>query len=192
MAFLVPAHPLGIETRWAAWMEAIRAPVLEHVALVLNAAGQGLWRVLSIAAIAVVLVLSRRWLALLTFAAAELAIPIAVSVTKAQVGRPRPPDGLVHASGSAFPSGHAAYAAATVVALVLLVTRPGTRPRHVSWGLAMVPIAAMAWSRTYLEVHWLWDVVGGSLLGVAVVLLAFAAVQLGAERPPRARLNEAD
>ena len=36
----------------------------------------------------------------------------------------------------------------------------------------------MAWSRTYLQVHWLLDVVAGSLLGAGVALVVFAALQL--------------
>jgi membrane-associated phospholipid phosphatase len=35
----------------------------------------------------------------------------------------------------------------------------------------------MAWSRTYLQVHWLLDVLGGALLGAGVALAVFAALQ---------------
>jgi membrane-associated phospholipid phosphatase len=42
--------------------------------------------------------------------------------------------------------------------------------------------AGMAWSRTYLQVHWLSDVFAGSVLGIAVTLGSFAAAQILLER----------
>ena len=45
----------------------------------------------------------------------------------------------------------------------------------------------MAWSRTYLQVHWLLDVIAGSLLGSGVTLLVFAGLQLIA--PGRRRVG---
>ena len=70
---------------------------------------------------------------------------------------------------------------ATTVALVLLYTRPG-RHRRSWWALAALTTAGMAWSRTYLQVHWLTDVVAGSLLGVGLALLIFAATQIVREK----------
>jgi undecaprenyl-diphosphatase len=126
---------------------------------------------------------ARRWLALLAFALTESLTPLVSSVVKQLVERPRPPDGLVHLSDFSFPSGHAAYAGATCTALVLLFTWPGSS-RRVWATLAAIVIVAMAWSRTYLQVHWLSDALAGSLLGVGIALLVFAVVQKGLSRPP--------
>jgi membrane-associated phospholipid phosphatase len=41
----------------------------------------------------------------------------------------------------------------------------------------------MAWSRTYLQVHLLTDVIAGALLGSGVSLLVFAIAQLRASSP---------
>jgi membrane-associated phospholipid phosphatase len=175
-ALLVPAQPLALDDRWAGWMRDVATPALEHLALAFDWLGRGLGRALSLAAVALVLVVARRWLALLAFAAAETLAPLVSSLTKQLVDRPRPPGGLVHPSGASFPSGHATYAGVTSVALVLLFTEPGPR-RRLWWALAALATAGMAWSRTYLRVHWLSDVLAGSLLGVAVALVVFALAQ---------------
>ena len=85
----------------------------------------------------------------------------------------------MHTHGSSFPSGHTSYAAATVVALVLLYTRSGPR-RPLWWALVALGTAAMAWSRTYLHAHWLSDVVAGAAWGSALALAVFAVAQLAA------------
>jgi undecaprenyl-diphosphatase len=67
------------------------------------------------------------------------------------------------------------------VALVLLFSKPGTR-RLLWWTLAALAIAGMAWSRTYLQLHWLSDTLAGALLGIGIALLSFATVQISAQR----------
>jgi undecaprenyl-diphosphatase len=182
MAIFVPAEPLAIDRWWSEAMRDIQGLLLKEIALVFNALGRGLGWALSLAAVAVMLVVARRWLALVAFALTESLTSLSSVLLKALVGRPRPPDGLVHPVGSAFPSGHAAYAGATCVALVLLFTRPG--PRRRLWSvIAIAAIVGMAWSRTYLQVHWLSDVVAGSLLGIGLSLLVFGSAQwCGEER----------
>lgn len=73
-------------------------------------------------------------------------------------------------SSYAYPSGHAtcvsAYACA--VAMVLLSRSPSPyRRRGLLWILVAILVALIASTRLYLGVHWLTDVIGGSLMGVA-------------------------
>ncbi len=178
MALVVPAEPLGVDQRWSEAMLDIRTSPLTDVALAFNWLGRGLGWVLSLAAVGIVLFARRRWVALLAFGVTETATTLSSTLLKILVGRARPPDGLVHPVGSSFPSGHAAYAGATCVALVLLFTVPGPHRARWWWPLAALGVLGMAWSRTYLQVHWLSDVIGGSLLGVGIAFTTFAGLQL--------------
>jgi membrane-associated phospholipid phosphatase len=182
MAIVIPADPLAIDERWSDAMNAIETAFLTDLALVFNWLGRGVGWILSLTIVGVVLLLARRWLALACFAAIETASSLGSGLMKAAVGRPRPPHELIHPVGSSFPSGHAAYAGATCVALVLLFTSPGPRRRW-WWTLAAAGILGMAWSRTYLEVHWLTDVVGGSLLGVGISLVVLGGAQWWQDGP---------
>jgi undecaprenyl-diphosphatase len=185
-ALVLSTGPLAVDRSWAELMDDIQTPALEHLALVLNDLGRGLGRALSLTGVGVVLLVARRWLALLAFVAIECLTPAIGLVLKHLVDRLRPPGGLIEPSGASFPSGHASYAGATTVALVLLFTAPGPR-RLLWWALAALGIALMAWSRTYLQVHWLSDVVAGSMLGIGISLLVFGGTQLWDGRRPTLR-----
>jgi undecaprenyl-diphosphatase len=175
-AILIPSGPLAIDQRWADAMRDVHSEFLRQVALVCNSLGIWPWRTAALGVIALVLLAMRRLHALVTFAVAEALAPLLSSLLKALVDRPRPPGGLVHPVGSSYPSGHATDAGTTAVALVLLFTAAG--PRRWPWWIAAgLAIALMAWSRTYLQVHWLSDVVAGSALGIGVALVVFATAQ---------------
>jgi len=168
-AVAVPSGPLAVDRSWSEAMHDLETPFLTHVALVFDALGHGVWWFLPMLAIAVVLAATRRFLALAAFVAAETLSSLSTGLLKAAVGRPRPPHGLVHPVGSSFPSGHTSHAAVTCVALVLLLA-----PRRpAAWAAAALVVTGMAWSRTYLQVHWLSDVVAGAALGAGI---AFAVV----------------
>jgi membrane-associated phospholipid phosphatase len=181
LALFIPIGPLALDRHWSELMQDIQTPILKHLALVFNALGKGFWRGLTLTAVGLLLLVARRWAALISFAVAESLTPLLGNVIKTLVTRPRPPGAMLNPHGSSFPSGHAAYAGATAVALVLLFSRPD-RKRPLWWALAAVITAGMAWSRTYLQVHWLSDVFAGSLLGIAVTLGSFAAAQILLER----------
>jgi undecaprenyl-diphosphatase len=109
------------------------------------------------------------------------------SVTKAVVGRPRPPIGfrLIPETAPSFPSGHATDSAACYLALALVVAvfilrRPIARVAVVAAGAVVTALVGA--SRLELGVHWPTDVLAGWALGttaaIAVVLLAIGVARL--------------
>ncbi|WP_446211729.1 phosphatase PAP2 family protein [Micromonospora sp. IBSANI012] len=102
------------------------------------------------------------------------------ALLKLLVGRGRPDllDPVARAAGFAFPSGHALNAtlAAGVLLLVFLpYARGRTAARVALWAAAVLVAGVTGLSRVALGVHWTSDVLGGWLLGVAVVAATSAA-----------------
>lgn len=176
IAILVPAGPLRVDRSWSEAMHHLETPLLTDLALAFNWIGRGLGRAFGLTLVGLLLLRRRRWLALAAFAVAESVAQLLSALLKTVIDRPRPPEGLIHVAGSSLPSGHATYAGATSVALVLLFTTAGT-PRRWWWTLGALGVLGMAWSRTYLQVHWLSDVIAGALLGTGISLLVFALAQ---------------
>lgn len=90
-------------------------------------------------------------------------------------------------SGSSFPSGHATAAAATFMAVALLLgrgRRPGTRAALAGIGAGLAALVAA--TRVLLGVHWFTDVMAGVLLGwawFALCSIAFGGALLRFGQP---------
>ncbi|MFI1279980.1 phosphatase PAP2 family protein [Streptomyces sp. NPDC020858] len=93
---------------------------------------------------------------------------------KALVGRERPvwSDPVDSAQYLAYPSGHALTATVVCGLLLWLLPHPAPAWAPFAWALAAVSVLGVGFTRVYLGVHWLSDVVAGWLLGVALVALA--------------------
>jgi membrane-associated phospholipid phosphatase len=147
----------------------IRNVVLSGVARALNVIGGGYVTIPVRAVFSLWLAFRRRWRALGAWFLTWVATEVLLTAGKAYFHRGRPPDPLVAVDGYSFPSGHAVAAAATAVALVLVLMPSG--PRRRKWEVIAVLFAfVMAFSRVYLNAHWLSDVVAGVVLGAAVAL----------------------
>ncbi|MEU5240350.1 phosphatase PAP2 family protein [Streptomyces lydicus] len=112
-------------------------------------------------------------------------------LVKALVGRARPvwPDPVDSAHYAAFPSGHAMSALVTGVLLLWLLRLYGARPgwRWTARVLVVLSVVGVGCTRVFLGVHWPSDVLGGWLLGGAVVAGSAGAYAVCARRwAPRA------
>ncbi|MFE1807245.1 phosphatase PAP2 family protein [Streptomyces sp. NPDC059533] len=182
-----------VESRWPPLRrldqgaaERLHAAALEHPSWVrvLEFLTDVVWDPLAMRLLVAALVV---WL--LVRGAVRLALWAAVTTTvggllglllKNVVARARPhlPDPVAQAPGFSFPSGHAMTAttscAVLLLALLPLVPRPW---RPLPWALAAVSVVGVGYTRVALGVHWVSDVLGGWLLGLAVVTATTAAFE---------------
>jgi membrane-associated phospholipid phosphatase len=113
---------------------------------------------------------------------------VVTNVTKALVARPRPDiHRLTGFSGSSFPSGHAATAAATFAGIALLVGRGRSQRTKAFLAAGAGGIAVgVATTRVLLGVHWFTDVLAGLATGwawFAIASIAFGGRVLAFGRP---------
>jgi len=102
------------------------------------------------------------------FCALALGIEILFSILKLVFHRPRPELAYVHLDTYSFPSGHASGSTAIYAALAYFLARNATLRARILIAAAYVSfVLVIAFSRLYLEVHYLSDVLSGMSLGVA-------------------------
>lgn len=115
------------------------------------------------------LILRRRALELFALAGGFGLVVLGVHVAKDWIDRARPDDPITNTVGSAYPSGHAAYATAYVAMAVIAARVLDGIVSRTALVLAAVLVAAtIGGSRIYLRAHYLSDVIGGFGLGLAI------------------------
>jgi membrane-associated phospholipid phosphatase len=170
-----------------------RSAALNDLLQVLTAPGLTVFRVVVLLPVVVWLVLRRFWwTAGWVLTAIVLVAPLTTAV-KELVGRVRPDfvNGGARLESLSFPSGHSS-GSATLVTVVLVLTWPllsGTG-RRVCLVLGVALAVLVGFTRMWLGVHFLSDVVGGWALGIAwtlTVVLAFDALPGGRAALPGRR-----
>jgi membrane protein DedA with SNARE-associated domain len=170
---------------------------LTDLSKAITALGSG-WVTYPLAALAgIVLAVRGRWMEFWALAAGTILIAVLAPEIKVWTDRPRPPDPLVSASGSSFPSGHAAHATLYTWLAVTFALRvvPGITRRSLVIAAGIVLTAVIGLTRVYLRVHWLSDVSSGWALGASCYALAAAVVLVIAhirDNPPRDAAPEPD
>lgn len=103
--------------------------------------------------------------------------------------RPRPEIAFVHLETYSFPSGHAAVGTATFATLAFLLARRGSLRRALAiYGAAVAVIAMIGFSRLYLGVHYLSDVLAGTSFGLTWASASLIAYTLYGKRSVAALL----
>jgi membrane protein DedA with SNARE-associated domain/membrane-associated phospholipid phosphatase len=156
--------------------EDVRSSVATDVAKVVTALGAFPTCAAVVVVTSVVLAVRGRLPEVVVLVGGFALIYVIVQITKAGIDRPRPDAPLVETSGSAFPSGHAAYSVAWVAAALMFTRRLRLVGAALVTGAAALA-AAIGLSRIYLHAHLWSDVAGGWGLGVGIYgLLAVIAM----------------
>lgn len=178
----------SIDAPLTRWVAQHRFPGLTAVMTVLTRFGDPLVLVGVMAVVAVAVAGLTRTVAPLGIGALAVAgFLLAVVAVKLVVGRPRPP--FPHPSaavgGSSFPSGHSTGVCVVGIISAWLLTRWCVRSsagRVAVWAVVSTVVAAVGFSRIYLGVHYLSDVLAGWVLGAlwaGVVVAAGRGWQAG-------------
>jgi membrane-associated phospholipid phosphatase len=107
------------------------------------------------------------------------AVALAIFSAVKQIYRRKRPEGGVrlHELTYAFPSGHAAAAAAVLGTASYVLWREGMVPRGAAEAFAGVGTLLVGASRVYLDVHWTTDVLGGWAVGSLVAAMSAAVYE---------------
>ena len=166
----------------ARWLAAHRELWLTQILLVITRIGNTGAQTACMALVCVLAVIrGRSRLPIVVGLIGGLGIALVIVVAKHLVGRPRPPQpyALLSPNGLSFPSGHATGAAAVGLLCAWMLCRWVVRrwPNQVAvWAVTSGLVSMIGFSRPYLGVHFVTDVLAGWLLGAAwagsVILLA--------------------
>jgi undecaprenyl-diphosphatase len=177
----------------------VTSTVVTHRTPALNATMKavtwlGSWVALITTGLIVLVLAARKRLPWLVVAAAVIAWAgeaSAVTIAKHVVQRSRPPRELwlLNAHGWSWPSGHTATAVLvfTVLALAVGHVVQSRFIRMTMWAVAVVAVAAVAFSRIELGVHWITDVIASTIFVLCwLVTLVVSVLAVGLhDRPPR-------
>ena len=148
----------------------LRTPVTDNVMLAITFLGESKVLLPLTLTLFIWLGYTKRWRTALHVLALGIFAVVGTEFFKHLVNSPRP-WGILHSpKGASFPSGHATLSIVYFIGIGLLLVKAFKirRPR-MFYGMIALLILAIGVSRIYLNAHWFTDVLGGWLLGAAIL-----------------------
>ena len=151
---------------------------------VLSFLGKPVWLFVVVGLPAIWLASQQRWHLALFLAATSIGGGIVNTIVKEVVARPRPllDEPVSSARGNSFPSGHSMSSAICYGALLLAFgVLLSDRARRWATAGVVVLVGSIGFSRLALGVHYVTDVLGGFVLGLAWLTASVAAWEIWRE-----------
>ena len=170
-------------------LQALRSPLGDRLMVAITGLGSGLVLYGFALLLGAWLLWQRRWRVTLHWAITVASVGLLTQALKGYMAVARPP--LVEAAtmSYSFPSAHASVSVAVFGFLAVAVARELRSSWHwLPYSMAMFLIVAISFSRLYLGVHWLSDILGGLSLGLLWVALMGIAYRQHPAPPIAARV----
>ena len=157
-------------------LQNLRTPFGDNIMVALTELGDTTIILTMVLSILLWLSWQRAWRTAVYWLAAASFASLLTQTIKTELGRARPFPIYEGSSVFSFPSGHATMSMVVYGFLAVLISRElAPRGRLITLTSIMLLIVLIAFSRLYLGVHWLSDVLGGMAFGMAwVAVLSIA------------------
>jgi membrane-associated phospholipid phosphatase len=176
------------DVRFATWLHSHASDKLVTLFKVVTWAGNSALLLVVVGALAVVFVRRGRVNDAAVLILALGGAGVINALLKLAFHRQRPELAFVHLETYSYPSGHAAVATATFTTLAFVLARRSGGRRTIAIAAAAITlIALVGFSRLYLGVHYLSDVMAGTSFGLAWASTCLIAYTLYGERTIRLR-----
>lgn len=169
-----------LDQKFSAFLYDVRSEQLSQILYLVSWLGSGKAVFVIGSLVTILLAVNRRFIVILTFWFVMAGMGLSIRYGKTYISRDRP-DGLAYYSVNnfSFPSGHATTAVALYGMCTYLKVSHSKRSRRkiAIWGGAIF-ILLIGFTRIYLGVHYLSDVLAGFMLGTLWLLLGVSLMEM--------------
>jgi undecaprenyl-diphosphatase len=165
---------------WAYSLEATASKPVIPVAMMVITSIMSLQGAIILGAIALAILLLQKKIRQALFLVIAMGAGFVIrEIAKMLVHRARPEIGVIPETGFSFPSGHATMAV-LFFGLVIYLFKDDFKSivgRKIFIAVCVIVALLVSYSRLYLEVHWLSDVLAGIVLGIFILFLGIIAFE---------------